>query len=253
MEAEEINKAIYSILPTNGQGDQGTDYSVIEKYRSDWQKLADISRSSILVLDCLTGKFVFVSENGLSHFGVKAQELIENGHVPILPLLHPEDVKFGLLIRRKIYDSIRELPYEQQKQLKLFHKMRFRNLQGEYIRVTEQEQVIASDSNGKAWLILSMIDADAGAQEEVTRSHIYNFITGEHMYPDLSDLLEDALTAKEIEILLLMKTGLLAKEIAFRLYISVNTVNTHRQNILRKLDANNAMEAVNRAFSLGVI
>ncbi|MCD8043014.1 MAG: LuxR C-terminal-related transcriptional regulator [Tannerellaceae bacterium] len=50
-----------------------------------------------------------------------------------------------------------------------------------------------------------------------------------------------------------MKMGLLAKEMAFKLNISVNTVNTHRQNILRKLDANNAMEAVNRAFNLGVI
>ncbi|MCD7935424.1 MAG: LuxR C-terminal-related transcriptional regulator [Tannerellaceae bacterium] len=244
---------MYSILPTDREDLQGVDYSIIEKYTPDWEKLSEISRSIILVLDCFTGRFVFVSENGLSHFDVNVQELIEKGHAPILELLHPEDVKYGLAIRKKIYDHIRSLPSREQKQLKLFHEMRFKNLNGQYVRVIEQEQIISFDASGKAWLILSIIDADAGHQDEITRSHIYNCVTGEHIYPDLSDLLEEPLTKKEVEILFLMKMGLLAKEMAFKLNISVNTVNTHRQNILRKLDANNAMEAVNRAFNLGVI
>lgn len=82
---------------------------------------------------------------------------------------------------------------------------------------------------------------------------MYNHVTGRHIYPDLSDTLEEPLTVREIEILGFMKSGMLSKEIAERLHVSINTINTHRQNIFRKLEANNAMEAVNQGVRLGIM
>ena len=49
-----------------------------------------------------------------------------------------------------------------------------------------------------------------------------------------------------------MKQGLLSKEIANTLKVSINTINRHRQNILQKLKANNSIEAVNLAQRLGL-
>lgn len=43
------------------------------------------------------------------------------------------------------------------------------------------------------------------------------------------------------------------KEIANSLNVSINTINTHRQNILLKLKANNSIEAVNIAQRLGLL
>ena len=60
-----------------------------------------------------------------------------------------------------------------------------------------------------------------------------------------------SLTKREIEILQLIRQGLLSKEIADRLNISIYTVNNHRKNILTKLNANNAIEAINHV-SVGV-
>lgn len=77
-------------------------------------------------------------------------------------------------------------------------------------------------------MMLSVVDADAGHKNEITWSHIYNFVTGKHIYPDLSDTLEEPLTLRELEILSYMKQGLLSKEIANNMNISINTVNTHR-------------------------
>lgn len=50
-----------------------------------------------------------------------------------------------------------------------------------------------------------------------------------------------------------MKQGLLSKEIANSLNVSINTINTHRQNTLFKLKANNSIEAVNIAQRLGLL
>ena len=62
-----------------------------------------------------------------------------------------------------------------------------------------------------------------------------------------------SLTKREIEILQLIRQGLLSKEIADRLNISIYTVNNHRKNILTKLNANNAIEAINLVNKEGVI
>ena len=130
--------------------------------------------------------------------------------------------------------------------------MRVRNLRGEYIRIIEQEQIVELDKSGNVWLMLSVIDVDASHEPEIIKSHLYNFKTGEQIFIDLSDTLDEPLTNRELEVLRLMKQGLLSKEIANTLKVSINTVNTHRQNILQKLKANNSIEAVNFAQRLGL-
>ena len=135
----------------------------------------------------------------------------------------------------------------------MVHEMRVRNIRGEYIRIIEQEQAIKLDKSGNIWLMLSVIDVDASHESEITKSHFYNFETGELIFIDLSDTLEEPLTNRELSVLQLMKQGLLSKEIANSLNVSINTINTHRQNILLKLKANNSIEAVNIAQRLGLL
>ena len=57
------------------------------------------------------------------------------------------------------------------------------------------------------------------------------------------------LSKKESEILQFLTEGLTTKEIASRLYISTRTVETHRANMLKKLDARNTAELISKAAS----
>jgi DNA-binding NarL/FixJ family response regulator len=66
-------------------------------------------------------------------------------------------------------------------------------------------------------------------------------------------LATDEFTVREKEIILACKDGLLSKEIAARLAISINTVNTHKKNIFQKLGINNTMEMVQYAMKHGII
>ena len=63
----------------------------------------------------------------------------------------------------------------------------------------------------------------------------------------------DALTTRQQEVLKLIATGLLNKEIADRLYISERTVKFHVSEILAKLGAGNRTEAVAIATEKGLI
>ena len=71
--------------------------------------------------------------------------------------------------------------------------------------------------------------------------------------PKQSILDGNKLTAREIEIVLLIEKGLTTQQIAAKLFISTKTVETHRSNLFKKLEVTNAIELINKARALGIL
>lgn len=61
------------------------------------------------------------------------------------------------------------------------------------------------------------------------------------------------LTQREIQIIRLSAEGLSAAQIAERTFLSVHTVNTHRQRIYAKLEVHNVSDMLRKAQELGII
>lgn len=61
------------------------------------------------------------------------------------------------------------------------------------------------------------------------------------------------LSAREIQIIRLSAEGLTAAQIADRLSLSVNTVNTHRQRIYGKMGVGNVTDMIRKATGLGIL
>jgi LuxR family maltose regulon positive regulatory protein len=70
--------------------------------------------------------------------------------------------------------------------------------------------------------------------------------------PKIEGLL-DPISERELEVLHLIAAGLSNKEIAEKLFISLNTVKTHTKSINSKLDVNSRTRAVARAKELGLL
>ncbi|WP_010521864.1 response regulator [Aquimarina agarivorans] len=64
---------------------------------------------------------------------------------------------------------------------------------------------------------------------------------------------EDILSNKETEVLGLISEGLTTKEIASRLFVSARTIETHRANILKKLEVKNTAELIKKAAKINLI
>lgn len=61
------------------------------------------------------------------------------------------------------------------------------------------------------------------------------------------------ITKRECEIINLLSYGLSSKEIAQKLFISRETVASHRKNILSKTQAKNAACLIRLAFESGIL
>ena len=64
---------------------------------------------------------------------------------------------------------------------------------------------------------------------------------------------ENILSNKETEVLGLISKGLTTKEIAAKLFVSSRTIETHRANILKKLEVKNTAELIKKATEMNLI
>lgn len=64
---------------------------------------------------------------------------------------------------------------------------------------------------------------------------------------------ENILSNKEKEVLGLISEGLTTKEIAAKLFVSTRTIETHRANVLKKLEVKNTAELIKKATQINLI
>lgn len=86
---------------------------------------------------------------------------------------------------------------------------------------------------------------------------------GKFLSPSLSDKIfnltepkepvQRILTERECEVLRLIASGLTNRQIAAKLFISIKTVETHRSNILQKLDVHTTADLVKYAIKTGLL
>jgi len=106
-------------------------------------------------------------------------------------------------------------------------------------------------NTGKDSLMNAIATLQSGStylSEEVSKTLLSSFMksqTGDQLIEKLSD--------REREVLDCIASGLTTHEIADKLFISKNTVETHRKNLLYKLKAKNTAELVNNAYKQRLI
>jgi DNA-binding NarL/FixJ family response regulator len=116
---------------------------------------------------------------------------------------------------------------------------------GFLLKDTPPEQLVAA--------IHVVAQGDSLLSPSITRRVISEFVKGtgpkpQAQFPRLEDL-----TARELEVLMLIARGLSNAEIAKSLFVSETTVKTHVARILMKLGLRDRVQAVVLAYEAGVV
>lgn len=64
---------------------------------------------------------------------------------------------------------------------------------------------------------------------------------------------ETIISTRELDTLKLIAQNFYNQEIAYKLFISLNTVKTHLKNIYLKFDVDNRFAAINKAKKMGLL
>lgn len=230
------------------------DYSFIKTEKIFWEQLSKIGNSVVVVMDIHNDKPLFISQSLFNSLGLTASLFSENISEALNRYIHPSDLQ--LLIERKFYNLcfLFDLPISQKLDYKEIYQYRIKSAD-RYVWVIEQQQVIHLDEYENIRITLSVVDISPNqGDDNKFASDILNYKTGQILSLDKTPPIRTVLlTEREAEILKMIQNGFLSKEISDKLSISFHTVNTHRQNILKKLKANNSLEAISYAKKLGLL
>ena len=214
------------------------DYAVWERDKSILHQLSKICHNCTFVVDVYKCNYTLEKQG----------DYLESR-------IHPDDRAQLAALQVTLSQFIYSLPLEQRNDYSNIYSFRILNAKQQYIRVTSRHQVLEQDRNGKAWLVIGNMDISPDQKHsETVDCTVLNLKNGEFFSP--SSLLMPSslnLTNREIEILRLIQKGLLSKEIADKLCISIHTVNIHRQNLLRKLGVQNSIEAIRLGQETGLL
>jgi two-component system response regulator NreC len=101
--------------------------------------------------------------------------------------------------------------------------------------------------------LLKVAEGKSYFSPELTRSLVSEGAKSSPFLTSNPSLLLSKLTEREIEVLRLIAEGLSNKEIGDQLFISHRTVDTHRTNLMKKLDIHNIAGLIKFAFGNGLV
>lgn len=217
--------------------------------------------SFFFIVEPANHRYHFMGKQQEGVTGYTNEEVMSRGMEFLFACLHPDEVA---VLQDKIYPEIAstlgELSQKEdiRKTVTQFN-YKFKTKSGMYHNFLEHLYVLETDQEGKPSLFLGNIII-LGNNEvlpmrltiKITQDSGFLEIIFSDTYGSEKSILEN-ITKRELEILQKLATGKTSKQIGKEFSISNHTVDTHRRNLLRKLNCNSVVELTRLAFQNGLV
>jgi DNA-binding CsgD family transcriptional regulator len=193
--------------------------------------------------DLILFQILYTSSRSMDMLGVEPAEL---SPLSFYQALHPDELKRNILGKNLLTKSAHNL-FLAQKGVELFSTcFQVKNAKGKYINVLSQFYMYYSEIPYKSVFAFKLHTNINWFRKPKYGHHWYlgddisNF-----RFPD-DELLSKGhiFSQREFDILQLLEKGLSTEHIAEKLFLSPNTVKTHRRNILHKSGKENMAELI---------
>jgi len=180
---------------------------------------------------------IFQNKNNLEIESIWEDELFN--------ILEADDVLQKHILELQFFQFIKTVPFEKRKDFCVISKLRLSDSPKSLIH---KMFYFSDDLHNNVELALCLYHFDFLPYSDYT-GMIINTTDGSIIQQTEVEN-SNFLSAREKEILKMIQSGKKSKEIADVLFISINTVNRHRQNILEKMRVSNTTEACTLASKL---
>lgn len=180
---------------------------------------------------------------GKAYNGIEALDIIKTAAVDlvILDISMPEmdGIELTKILKKK-YPEIKILVVSTHSNVNIISRLIRIGVNGYLLKNAEKSELLEA--------IHSIIEGNNYFSEETEDKYICKQLRIEKQVLNLTEL-----SSREKEILVLIANEYNTAEIAEKTFISLNTVNTHRRNLLSKLNAKNTAGLVKYAVENGLV
>ncbi len=197
-------------------------------------------------------KILFTSTQCLDVLGIQPAEL---SSMSFFYRLHPDEIDRNNLGRTMLLKIAHQLFSAKKGNKLLSSNFRMKNAQGNYSNYLMQFYIFYSEVPYKSVFTLKIQTNIDWYKKHKQGFHYY---LGEDLsnfrYPDMELLMQgNVFTNREFEIIKLLEMGFTSEQIADKIFLSSNTVNTHRRNILNKSKKSNMQELIHELKENGLL
>ncbi len=238
------------------------DNAMLEKALNDYldnpilNKIQVFAKQSVRILDNAKLRYLYVSESNYELTGYTKEEIMNGGLWLTYRRVHPMDMlKFARVVL-KVKNTYRKLNMEERLSARFAFDCRFKCKDGTYKQILQNVHALSISPKGDPYILL-FATTDITAYKntegmnysyEIMRDGRFVTLLEGTMHPE-----DMPLSPRELEVLRLTAQGHSEKIIGDMLFLSVETVKTHRRNMLQKSNAKNSIELVKTAIANGWI
>lgn len=208
------------------------------------------AENAIAVLSDMASDVSFICYGRLGEklgIGRGCEEVRSIWEKKILDVICPDDLADKIVLELQYHTFVGQMQRTRRSDYYLQHFIRFMSPEGVYTTVRHRIYYLDYDKDDNVMLALCLYTA---ASQNAGAVGIINSLDDTLVQASFANL-QGLLSVRECEVLNLIGRGLPSKTIAEELCISINTVNNHRQNIMKKLHCKNMIAALGVASKLG--
>ena len=192
------------------------------------------------IYDCIENTILFINSAYTTITGHDTASFDLNF---LINMIHPMDQAYFIENEQRGLQFTDSLEFEDHFRYTLKYSYRIRTSDATYLRITQECQALEVDSYGN--LSKTLVSHKIQDDKAYCPQNDYKIYDKVHrMYLDLNN--DFNLTKRELEILTLIKEGYSSKEVSGMLNVSMNTILTHRKNILSKTNSNSFIELLKK-------
>lgn len=194
--------------------------------------------------------FEYISKNMAACLGLNADEMKSKGMRHFWSRMHPDDLELWLQALNELMGfTLKEIRIEDRDRMSYTWNYRFKNGQEDYVNIIQNTTPLEFDSTHKPIIGLAHYTVLAPQiKMPICASAKLLNVNSEYetvYFNNFSQkLLSDGISNRERDIIRLLVLNHSSKAIGDKLGISSNTVDTHRRNILKKLNISSTGELI---------
>jgi len=220
---------------------ENIDYDLANEKYLPFLKIIDDTKTGILVVtDFYNNNYYYKSKRFNKIFGFESNNIQNVDQLWYRKRFHPDDYIINVA-GTEFHKLISKQLLKNKKNFKLTHDFRIKTDNNKWIRLLVQDYILEIDKVGNPWLAMKICDTSPIQEIKAPATSVCrNIITNEIIFSlEGKDNSCQYISDREKEVLGLIADGMRSKEIAEKLYISSNTVNNHRRNMINKLHVSN--------------